>query len=225
MTGAIRALAAIAAIALASTSLAQDAEEAAARAEEILSEGRIAAALSAVTSARAAFPDSAELAGLEGRIFFEAGAHARAIEPIEQALAWTPAASPQRSRLAYMLAISHLSLHRESEAVRILEARLADDPDDSLARYGLGWYHLNRNEFEAARRELERSAALGLETAGADLAYARKREEENRELRGANRVADRILLGGLAVAVAALAAVVYRMKRAGPLADSPAGGA
>jgi predicted Zn-dependent protease len=225
MTGAIRALAAIAAIALASSAIAQDAEEAAARAEELLSEGRIAAALLTVTSARTAFPDSAELAGLEGRIYFEAGAYARAVEPLEQALDRTPAASPRKSRLAYMLAISQLDLHRESEAVRILEARLAEDPDDSLARYGLGWYHLNRNEFEAARRELARSAELGLEMAGADLAYARKREEENRELRVAHRVADRILLVGLAVAVAAIAVVVIRVRRAGPVADSPGSGA
>jgi hypothetical protein len=115
--------------------------------------------------------------------------------------------------VAYALGAALLNLHREAGALRVFEARLEEARDDPLAHYGLAWYHLNRREFPEARRELERAAQLGLETAEADLAWAVAREREIRDLRAADRAANGMLGIGLVAAASGVGAAWFLTRR------------
>jgi len=91
--------------------------------------------------------------------FFETGAHDRAIEDLEVAIAIAREADRKPPNEAVLrLALAHQRVQQFAAAEKLVRGMLAQDPANAYLYYNLGLLYGTQNDFEKARRWYERAS-------------------------------------------------------------------
>lgn len=171
-------------------------------------------------------PDAAVLLSL-GSMYQRVGAAHRALEPLTTALAMARDSGnvEQERATRYYLGMARLDLHDYAGAELLLSTAMERDPDDAQAPYVLGWVMLRAGRFDEAVDAFEEAERRGSDWAAADRDYALEQQAGLRDLLAADRLANRLILVSLVLAVIAYAAALYWVRRRGLALSSRAGSA